>query len=87
MGWQASESTAGTFPEHFESGFDQLSWRVNQWTIEETKPVGQAPFEGKYSAFANGDGVSEKNRKTLELEINSENGGRICFFIYADLCT
>ena len=87
-------SNRGYFPDHFEDGFDQLPWRAHLWKIKPTVPF--APFfdesTTQYSAEVNMKDIMRATnpergheRATLELEVNSVHGGRICFYLYADL--
>lgn len=77
------QSSQGYFPDNFENGFDQLKWLVQHWEITETGDL--APFHGKYSAMVNGHDLNADKRAKLGLEINSGNGGRICFYLWADI--
>jgi len=84
-------SIKGHFPDLFEQGFEQLPWKTNLWKIIETDT--EAPLKvarsmhdaGRYSAFISESDVSNDIRATLTLNVFSLNGGRICFYLFADV--
>lgn len=67
----------------FQHGFDQLPWKAHLWKLLSTPE--DAPFQSEQSAYIFRDDIQEGKRATLELPINSINGGRICFYLYADV--
>jgi len=78
-------SIPGHFPDRFETeDFGGLLWtETHLWTIAKTHIT--APFESRFSAYTSSSRVSDNERASLKLEINSFNGGRICFHLFAEV--
>jgi len=75
----------GHFPDGFETGnFQGLPWTAHLWNIEETGDIG-APFDGRYSAVTSAAHISKQERASLKLDVTSFNGGRICFYLFAEV--
>ena len=85
MSFEPKHPPLGHFSDQFETGtFEGLPWSVTQlWTIEKTNE--NAPFEGRFSAYTSSHRVSDTKQASLRLEINSFNGGRLCFNLFAEI--
>ena len=77
-------ATPGHFPDYFETGFSNLPYEHDElWTIEKTGDG--APFASQYSAYTHSSRVSPDVQALLKLPINSVNGGKICFALFAEV--
>ncbi len=85
MNFIPTRTLPGHFPDRFETGdFRGLPWKENPlWTIKSTNQY--APFDSEYSAFTSSRLVSDEEKASLKLDINSVNGGRLCFNLFAEV--